>query len=515
MADFFDDLQKTIDEKYNVSITENGALGFATTFMPLLDLNYMVASLRSLEKEKVTKLFAKAYFENKLLAIKWLFFAGDVRFGLGERRLFRIGLEFLANTDLEYCKKLIPLVAEYTRFDNLLVLLDTDAKPFVIDYIKTQLEKDLEDCEKGKPVSLLAKWLPSINATSKKTKRLALILVNGLNLTEEKYRKTLSKLRAHLGVVECKISANEWDKIDYEQVPSKANILYSTAFLMHDKERREEFLNRLTKGQAKINADVLFPHDVVHKYCQAKSYYNYHLISCDQTLEALWQSLPNFVGDESNTICVMDGSGSMLSLVPQSSTTLLEVACSLSIYFAEKSVGQFKNNFITFSKNPQLIDLSNLNTLHAKIGKVLSYTEVANTNIEAVFDLILQTAINNKMKLKDLPKNVLILSDMEFDYCTETNVPYAKVDDKLFEVISKKYKANGYKLPRLIFWNLGGSTRTIPIKENDFGVALVSGFSATICKMIFTDKTNPYEILLDQLSVPRYDAVENAIKGLN
>ena len=185
MADFFDDLQKTIDEKYNVSITENGALGFATTFKPLLDLNYMVASLRSLDKEKVTKLFAKAYFENKLLAIKWLFFAGDVRFGLGERRLFRIGLEFLANTDLEYCKKLIPLVAEYTRFDNLLVLLDTDAKPFVIDYIKTQLEKDLEDCEKGNPVSLLAKWLPSINATSKKTKRLALILVNGVNLTEE------------------------------------------------------------------------------------------------------------------------------------------------------------------------------------------------------------------------------------------------------------------------------------------------------------------------------------------
>ncbi len=512
MADFFDKLKETLDKEFNESTTENGALGFATTYNPLLDLNFNVASFRKENEYNVEKAFARAYYHDKVLTIKWLFFAGDVRQGLGERRLFRIGLSFLAEAEPDVCARLIPLVAEYTRFDNLLVLLDTKAKQFVVDYIKKELDKDLNNYQQNKPVSLLAKWLPSVNATSVETKRLARILIDGLKVNEEWYRKTLSTLRENLNVVECKMSANEWQKVDYEKVPSKANILYADAFLLHDKKRRKQYLNRLEKGEATVNAGVLFPHDVVHKYSNQQLYY-FKTKPFDAFLEQLWKALPDFVNGASDTICVMDGSGSMTRCVGKTSLSFLEIACSLSIYFAEKCTGQFKDKFITFSETPQLIDFSNCETLHDKIGKVTSYTEVANTNIEAVFDLILATAVAQKMKQSDIPKTVLILSDMEFDDCTTNSDGYS-VDKKLFEVIASKYNYYGYKLPKLVFWNLGSRTKTIPVKQNDLGVALVSGYSATLCKMVLSNKIDPWEILLEEINSERYLPVENAVAQL-
>lgn len=513
MADFFDKLQEMLDEEFNESITEKGALGFATTFNPLLDLNFNVASFRKEHDYNVEKAFAKAYYNDKFLTIKWLFFAGDVRQGLGERRLFRIGLSFLAKTEPEICIKLIPLIAEYTRFDNLLVLLDTNVKQAVIDYVKKELDEDLKNYQQNNPVSLLAKWLPSVNATSAETKRFARILIDGLKVNEEWYRKTLSTLRARLDVVERKISANEWQKVDYEKVPSKANILYADAFLLHDKKRRKQYLNRLEKGEAKVNADVLFPHDVVHKYTN-QQVYNFAVKTFDTFLEQLWKALPNFVNGESDTICVMDGSGSMTRCVANSSVSFIEIACSLAIYFAEKCNGQFKDKFITFSETPQLIDLSNCKTLHDKIGKIASYTEVANTNIEAVFDLILATAVAKKMKQSDIPKTILILSDMEFDDCATANTPLLGGYKKLFEVIASKYNSYGYKLPKLVFWNLGSRTKTIPVKQNDAGVALISGYSATLCKAVLSNETDPWAILLKELNSERYLPVEKAISEL-
>jgi hypothetical protein len=235
------------------------------------------------------------------------------------------------------------------------------------------------------------------------------------------------------------------------------------------------------------------------------------LKSYDATLEGLWKALPDTVKGAENTIVVADGSGSMTCNVGgNTSVTALDVANALAIYFAERASGEFKDKYITFSSRPQLVDFSNAKTLRDKLQIALSHNEVADTNIEATFDLILQTAVNNHMSQEDIPKNVLIISDMEFN----SAVGWHRPTETLFTTIAKKYAAAGYKLPRLVFWNVNSRTGTIPVKENDLGVALVSGFSVNIVNMVMSNKLDPYECLLDVLNTERYQPVENAVKGI-
>ena len=221
--------------------------------------------------------------------------------------------------------------------------------------------------------------------------------------------------------------------------------------------------------------------------------------NADTTLEELWKALPGLVNEAGNTIVVADGSGSMCVRVGNSGVTALSVANALAIYFAERSSGQFKDNYITFSENPRLVDFSKCKSLREKIEVALRYNEVANTNVKAVFELILKTAVKSKMKQSDLPQNVLIISDMEFDTCGGR-----ALNERLFETIGREYAKHGYKLPRLVFWNVNSRTGTIPVKENDLCVALVSGFSANIAKMVLSGKTDAYECLLEQLNSDRY-----------
>ena len=466
-----------------------------------------MSSLRNSPSILVIKRFRKAFYEDKLLAVKWLFFAGDVRGGMGERRLFRLCMDFLAKTEPELAKALLPLIAEYTRWDNLVALIDTSLSDEVTRLIKEQLNADIQSKAQGKTISLLTKWLPSVNATSERTRALAKSVTAKLGMTAKQYRQTLSDLRKYLSVVEVAISANAWGEIKYDSVPSKANLLYRQAFLRHDEARRNEYLEALKSGEAKINADVLFPHDVVHKYCSYVNggyYVGYRdLEPYDETIEQLWKALPNYVHGDGSTLCVADGSGSMLSNVGGGSrVSALEVANALAIYFAERCEGRFKDTFITFSENPQIVSLKRCKSLHGKLNKALSYNEVANTNIEAVFDLILTTAVKNKMPKSKLPSNILILSDMEFDDCAVCN-DYEETGDmvfekpRLFEEISARYQAHGYDLPRLIFWNICSRTLTVPLKYNQQGVVLVSGFSPTVLNMVLSGELDPYKCLID------------------
>lgn len=519
---FMNAIQNTINDE--ISVTENGALGYRTTGKELLDLNFAVASLRSMSDEEVANRFKKAFCEDKILAMKWLFFARDVRQGLGERRLFRVVLADLVKSNPEMVIPVIDLIPEYGRYDDLWCLLDNDKSANIVyQIVYAQLTTDLANMEKGKPISLLAKWMPSINASSAKTKEYGKKICKETCWSEREYRKTLSKLRKYLDVVEVKMSGKNWSEIKYETVPSKANLIYNNAFLRNDEERRRDYLDKLEKGETKINASTLFPHDIVHKYTNGYCSMN----DKDTTIEALWKALPDTVNGCGNTIVVADGSGSMITRVdPHSSVSALDVANALAIYFAERSSGQFKDKYITFSERPQIVDFSNCDSLHAKLQKALTYDEVANTNIEAVFDLILTSAVNNRMSQEDLPENILIISDMEFDGCAcggygiQTGytdwrgrpiMEFTKPDQTLFNTISQKYTDAGYKMPRLIFWNVASRTGTIPVKENELGVALVSGFSTNVAKMVMSGKTDPFECLLETLNSERYAPVEQAL----
>jgi hypothetical protein len=497
---FIKQLKNNLNNDFNRSVTENGAIGYRTTGKSLLDLNFAVASLRNASESEIIQRFMKAYFEDRKTALIWLFYARDIRGGLGERRLFRTILKYLSlhNQELPF-KELLPLIPVYGRYDDLFCLLESDYRSAVIAYIDWQLKEDLKHMEEEKPVSLLAKWLPGINTSSEVTKALDKTIARELHMSQPLYRKTLSKLRKYLDVVEVKMSAGQFEDIQYESVPSKANLIYKNAFMAHDEVRRSIFLADVVKGKAKINSSVLFPHEIVSCYMKENLVY-------DETLEQLWKSLPDTAADCGNTLVVADGSGSMRVCIDNSgSTTALSVANALAIYFAERCKGAFQNTYITFSTNPQLVDLSKGSSLKEKLQIAGAHSEVANTDIYKVFQLILNTAVKNKMSQKDIPENIVIISDMEFDSCAVN----AKAN--LFQEIDRLYRTHGYKLPRLIFWNVNARTNTIPVKENQLGVALVSGFSIQIADMVMSTQVDPYNCLLEILADERYDALRNVI----
>lgn len=512
---FLDSLVSTLDNEFNYSMTENGALGFRTTGKELLDINFRISSFRNESDDEVSRQFAKAYYENKVLAVLWLFYAGDVRGGVGERRLFKIGFQFLASIEPKVAEELLPLIPEYTRWDAVLPLLDTSLREKVITFLNDQLLKDEEAMRKDKPASLCAKWMPSITTSSEESRAYAKILAQGWNITAKQYRKRLSALREYLKVAEVYISRGDWGSIDYEAVPARANLLYSDAFLRNDEERRRAYIDSLAKGEAKINASVLFPHDILRKYTKNLSYWSYATghkdLKEDIVVESLWKGLPDYVKGKGNVICVCDTSASMGVNVGNTGVTAYDVAMSLSIYFSERSSGIYKDKFITFSHIPQLVDFSNAKNLLEKIDVVLSHREVANTDIEAVFNLILEAALKSRSKQSDLPETVLILSDMEFDSCARCG--NKEPSERLFEVIRKKYERHGYKLPRLVFWNIDSRTLTIPLRENKLGVALVSGFSPQIVEMVLSTELDPFKCLIQQLTKERYLPVYEAIKG--
>ena len=294
VRNFLNRMQGVLQEEANVSVTENGALGYRTTGKELLDMNFAVASMRNMEPEQIVNKFVKAFYENKRLAVKWLFYASDVREGLGERRLFRILLQYLAQSHAEIAKAVLELVPEYSRWDNLWCLLDTELADEVTTIVEKQLQEDMQNCLENKSISLLAKWLPSVNASSAETKCQARILMQKLDMSNGEYRKMLSQLRAYLKVVEVHMSKGQWAEIVYEHVPSKANLLYKEAFLRHDKERREAYLSSLQKGETTIHSQVLFPQDIVHRYYEGLGWGSRLKKEADVTLEELWKALPDY-----------------------------------------------------------------------------------------------------------------------------------------------------------------------------------------------------------------------------
>lgn len=486
---FIDNLKDTL----NVSTTENGALGYATTGKALVDFNFKVASMRNWSEENIKREFKKVWYENKELALKYLFYVRDVREGLGERRLFREAItEIIDNLD----SRVFDWIMKFGRADDLLVFLGTKLEKDLIDYIQVQLEKDMQGVKDNKPISLLSKWLPSINTSSKETREKAKQLCESLHITETKYRKMLSKLRKYIDVIERKLCANEWNKVNYETVPSNANLKYKDAFLKHDEDRRKKYLESLEKGETKINGSVLFPHDIVAKYVKDS------VLKKDETLEALWKSLPNYVDGSTNTLVVRDGSASMTW--SDTKVRPLDVATALAIYFSERCEGQFKDNFITFSSKPQLVSFTGYETLRDKLIECSNYKDCSNTDLEATFDLVLDVAVKNHLKQEEIP-NLLIISDMEFD--SSYSVP-KYLEDKLFAIIANKFNKAGYQLPKLIFWNVASRTNIIPLTQNNNGVILVSGFSPAITKMVLSEELDPYKALVKELMKDRYKEIK-------
>lgn len=497
MKNFYEEMTATQD---NVSVTENGMIGYKTTYHDLLDFNFKVSSYRN-DIDAGIKDFKKVLANKEQYALKYLFYLRDIREGIGERKLFRECLkEFVNNANIENKNEVIDIIinetSEFGRFDDLFVLLDTKYADKVFAKCKEQLLADYENYNKGKTISLLAKWMPSVNSSAK-TRQAALKFVKYFNTTEKEYRKMLSTLRKHLKIVEIQMCEKKFNEIDYNAVPSKANLKYNDAFLRNDEARRREFLNKLVVGDktVKINSSVNFPHEIVAKYIGSWYHESYN-----EGLEQLWKNLKPCEGLK-DTIVVRDGSCSMCCRIGHTNVSALQVSTALAIYCSQYTNDAFKDKFITFSRYAELIDLSRCGSLYSKIQECYDKDDCSNTDLANVFNLILRTAVDHNMKQEDIPSTVLVVSDMEFDgnaFNGEKNV---------IEQAGEKFAAHGYKLPKLAFWNVNSRTGTIPVKQNENGVTLISGFSQNVLSMVMNEETDPYQALLKELSKERYEKI--------
>lgn len=483
-----------IKEEANRTMTENGAVTLESTGSDCLDLFATIGALRRESNTEILRRFIRAYTENADMAMKLLFFARDVRGGLGERRVFRIIMNWLADNKPESIIKNLELISEYGRFDDLFSLFGTKCEKKMLDVIAEQLKKDVAVMDNGGNVSLLAKWLPSVNASSKQTVRQAKKVAGHLKMSDAEYRKTLVALRKQINIIENNLREKDYS-FDYEKQCSRALHKYRKAFIRNDGKRYNDFLGKVEKGQAVLHADNVSPYELVEPYLNGEGKCFMKNLTEDEkrSLNATWASMPDFGGDE-NALAVIDTSGSMYFAENPKPAA---VALSLGLYFAEHNKGFFKNHFIEFSARPQLIKIKG-DTFADRLHYACTFNEIANTNIKAVFNLILNAAVKNHVPESEFPSKLIIISDMEFDCCVEN----ASLTN--FESAKKKYAEKGYKLPDIVFWNVASRNRQQPVTQNEQGVALVSGVTPRLFSMIAGNNLSPYALMLEVLESDRY-----------
>jgi hypothetical protein len=482
----------------NKTYTENGAVTNRSSGKDCVDLFATIGAIRRQSDDDIVKRFMRAYTEDPDVAMKILFFARDVRGGLGERRVFRTILRHLAVYAPASVVRNLPYVAEYGRWDDLLVLLDTPCAAEALTVLRGQFDADMAALKSGGEVSLLGKWLPSVNASSGDTVRLAKRVARAFGMNDAAYRKAVTALRERIRIIENNLRQRDYT-FDYGKQPSKAMLKYRRAFLRNDQERYLDFLSRVERGEAKLHADTLLPYEIVEPVLfQNGSWYNHCAMRPlsdgeKKALNATWSALPDYTDGE-NALAVVDTSGSMYC---HSDPMPASVALSLGLYFAERNRGVFHNHFIEFSRTPQLIRVKG-ETFADRLAYIASFNEVANTDLKAVFELILDAAVKNGVPQEELPAKLYLISDMEFDACTEgadlSNFRYAR---QLFE-------SHGYKLPQVIFWNVASRHRQQPVTVDDRGVALVSGCSPRVFSLVMEGEMDPYSCMMSVVGAERY-----------
>ena len=483
---------EAFSKKSTETLTENGALAYNTTDSAMLDFFSTCGALRSRQEYEIADKFAAAFNENPLLATKCAFYCGDIRGGLGERRTFKVVLKWLAENHPEVVRKNFHLVEEYNRWDSLYVLFGTSLESEVLEYLRKVIISDnliLGMLKEKAHISLLAKWLPSINTSSKATRALAKKICKAWDISEKEYRKLLSKLRAHLKIVEKKMSARAWNDIDFQSVPSYAMKKYRNAFKLKS-EAFSDFMNKVKSGEQTIKADVLYPYDLVRSYIRG---YGINSMT-DDVIEAQWKALPDYLsGAESNVIVVADTSGSMFGCdrLPISS------ALGLAVYFAQRNKGAYHNLFMNFSSSPRFHKIPEESSLLSILQGVARADWGWSTNLESVFRQILSLAIEEGVSTEEMPKAVVVISDMEIDNCGSTDFVVA---------MEKLYESKGYKLPKLIFWNVDSRNDTFLTKDKN--VLLVGGHATSTFKQLINsiDKTS-FELMEDVLMSERYAPV--------
>ena len=498
----------------NFKNTENGAVAKKSTMSKLYDLFALGGSYRSRTESDCIVLFKAAYQENPTYALKCLWYLRDILEGQGERRFFRVCLKWLATYDKQAVLRNLETIARdgFGRWDDLFVLFDTPCENAVMKLIENQLINDMKAYQAGAAVSLLGKWIPSENSSSAKTKHNARRIIAALHVTPREYRKTLSALRERIHVVERLMSQNRWNEIDFSHLPSRAGLIYRKAFERRDmiQQKYREFAKDTS---TKVNAGKLYPYDVVReaqKVMHCDSYWNYGSREprLDDTQRLMvnkyWENLRNVfpAGEDFNAMVVCDTSSSMLSGASNTATPM-QVAVSLAMYAAERANGPFKDHYISFSRNARLVEVAGADFCD-KVSRIVRSNVCENTNLESVFDLVLNTAMQYRLPQKAMPKTLVVVSDMEVDRS-------AGISNKevFMESMRRKWArkcGNRYEFPDVVFWNVSARNDTF-LDDPKSGITYVSGCSPTLFTQILTGKTG-IDLMLDVLNSARYKDIK-------
>lgn len=493
MTVFKDELKK----QASMIKTTNGANYYSTTDNHVLDFFANIGTLRYVTDGEIMEKFHLAFIEDPLLAMKSLFYARDIRGGLGERRVFKTILEYLCKEHKNDLIANAENIFEFGRYDDVLDLMLMDREMFHIfsKMFFVQIQKDYSNYKNGKPVSLLAKWLPSNNVFNKPQRvRLARYLGKEWGMTQKHYRKVLAELRKYIDITETHLCEKDYGTIKYDQVPSKAMMKYRQAFARNDRENFTNYIESVKKGEVKINSSTVYPYEIFEKMGMNTC----HIKREDDVLEQQFNNLPNYVPEDANVLVMADTSASMQGRP-------MAVALSLAVYFADRNKGEFAHSFMTFSSRPSFVELKG-NTLKEKTAHIPSIVE--NTDLERALMLILDVALKKKLPQEELPNTLLIISDMQFDSCAGR---YYDRNLSFMEKIERAYNDSGYHIPNVIFWNVSANPIGFHAKQDKRGVQLVSGCSPSIFMSVMNiiGKT-PYEAMLEILNSPRYDCIKIA-----
>jgi len=475
------------------STTQNGAVTHSTSSYPPVDFFFALGAMRGATEESIIDAFKKSYYSNPILTMKCLFYARDIRGGQGERRLFRICLKWLAKHAPGHLIMNCDIIPKYGRYDDYEVLIGTGLQSTALHHWGIAIRQ-------GDP--LACKWAPR-EKSSKSS--LATLIRKYIGMSPKEYRKHLA---AHSKVVENQMCAKDWDNINYSHVPSRAMKIYRKAFQRNSEDTFSQWTASLTKGEAKVNSTTLYPYELV----RAASISSTIPQEERELLSAMWDSLPDFFdGNTRNVLPIIDVSGSMYEPVggygSNSADNCMHVAVGLGMYCAERTEGAFKNKFVTFSERPTLIDIPSDRNFVERCDSIIRADWGGSTNFQATFDLILQTATRMNLSQSEIPEVVLCVSDMEFNQAE--GFGFSRVEPTNFDAIKQKFERAGYKLPQLVFWRVNkGNNNNVPVKFNEQGVALVSGFSPSIMKTVLSsEELTPLKIMEDTLNSPRYSDV--------
>jgi hypothetical protein len=457
-----------VDALTNTAYTANGMETNASSLSALTDLFFTIGAARN---KDISELFLRAYQENPELSGRILLWARDIRGGAGERQTVRSLLVYLATIDLKLAEAILEKIPEVGRWDDVIYCFEhsIQLRPKSIELIS----KGLKDGN-----FLLGKWMPRKGVIAAK-------LRNALKLTPKTYRTLIVNLSKTVEQLMC---SKQFDKVDYPSVPSLAQLRYRSAFTRNDGERYEDYINNVINNKVKINAEAVFPHQIVAEASKTAS----------KMHDAQWAALPNYVKEDSTTIIlpVCDVSGSMDGLP-------MDVSIGLGLYISERNKSSFKDVICTFSEVPTFVKLNSKETLYKRVQELSDVDWGYNTNLEAVFDLLLRKAIGTNVSKSKMPNVILIISDMEFDEAINKKTG--------MEMIREKYKEYGYDMPRVVFWNVSARKKinNLPVLFNEEGTALVSGFSPSILKAILSGidfaEFTPENIMKSTILIDRYD----------